>query len=498
MSYLLNIAYLAILTLASPWLLYAAIFKGKYREGFAEKFLGRVPRRRSLGFHPGQSSPHARDGIPGYRPCIWLHAVSVGEVNLLAMLLGEIEGRRPDVECVISTTTMTGYALAKKKHAPRTVFYCPLDFSWAVKSALRRIRPDVLLLAELELWPNLIRMAKTQGVRVAVVNGRLSEKSFRGYSRIRTLVRSILEQIDVIAVQNDEYAGRFRALLGEKGSGVFFSDAENPLSSETPPSKKKTPDPVRVTGSLKFDGAQTDRQNPKTRELAALAGITDDDIVLLAGSTQEPEEGLALAAFAELKEEFPQLRLVLVPRHPDRFDEVAAMLDRSGLLWQRRSTLVGTGSLACTSDSRSESASPGTGWPPVPTGARILLVDTIGELGAWWGTAQIAYVGGSMGSRGGQNMIEPAAYGAVVAFGPNTWNFRDIVQMLLAADAAVVVADGGELTEFVRQCLQDPSRASELGEAARALVAGQLGATARTIDLVEPLLPRADLERRAA
>ncbi len=129
---------------------------------------------------------------------------------------------------------------------------------------------------------------------------------------------------------------------------------------------------------------------------------------------------------------------------------------------------------------------------------KVLLIDTIGELGAWWGMAQIAYVGGSMGSRGGQNMIEPAAYGAAVAFGPNTWNFRDIVQMLLGADAAVVVADGRELTKFVRLCLEEPSRADELGEAARALVAGQLGATARTIDLVEPLLPSRTQQRNAA
>ncbi len=224
MSYLLNIAYLAILTLASPWLLYAAIVKGKYREGFAEKLLGRVPERT------------------GDRPCIWLHAVSVGEVNLLATLLGEIERRRPDVQCVISTTTMTGYALAKKKYAPRTVFYCPLDFTWAVTGALRRIRPDVLLLAELELWPNLIRTAKARGVRVAVVNGRLSENSFRGYSRIRPLVRSILEKLDVIAVQNSEYGLRFRALL-KKGSGVFFPMAESRTKEDSWHRKKRLPTP---------------------------------------------------------------------------------------------------------------------------------------------------------------------------------------------------------------------------------------------------------------
>ena len=161
--YLLNLFYLLLILVAAPWLAYTAIRKGKYREGYAAKLLGRVPRRASKN------------------PCIWLHAVSVGEVNLLAPLIREIERHRPDWECVISTTTMTGMALARKKYAPHTVFYCPLDFSWAAAAAMRRIRPDLLVLAELELWPNLIRAARRFGARVAVINGRLSEHSFRGY-----------------------------------------------------------------------------------------------------------------------------------------------------------------------------------------------------------------------------------------------------------------------------------------------------------------------------
>ena len=488
MSWILNIVYAAVIVIAFPWLLHAAIFKGKYREGFAAKFLGNVPKRK------------------GNRPCIWLHAVSVGEVNLLATLIDEIELRRPDVESVVSTTTMTGYALAKKKYAPRMVFYCPLDFSWAVDAAMKRIRPDVLLLAELELWPNLIRAARKSGAKVAVVNGRLSEKSFRGYTRVAPLVRRILSQLDLIAVQNEEYAERFGSLLSKREGEA----PAEPLSGKRGPApqERRPPGIICVTGSLKFDGAKTDRNNPKTCELAALAGITDDDIVFLAGSTQAPEEELALESFKLLTDKHPELRLILVPRHPDRFDEVAALLDQSGLPWQRRSQLVGTGSLPVP-ESRQDIASSrtkqdtryqpqGTGWQPGPTGARILLVDTIGELGAWWGTARIAYVGGSMGSRGGQNMIEPAAYGAAVSFGPNTWNFRDIVQLVLGADAAIVVNDGEELTEFVRRCLEDPNWAKDLGQAAQNLVSTQLGATKRTIDAVEPLLPPSASVRVAA
>ena len=346
-----------------------------------------------------------------------------------------------------STTSRSGYELAHKKYADLTVFYCPLDFSWAVRTAMRRIRPTLLVLAELELWPNLILAAKGQGARIAIINGRMSDHSFPGYRRFRLLIGHLLGQIDLIAAQNDESAERFRDL-------------------GAPPER------VHVTGSLKYDGAQTDRNNPRTRTLHELAGFADDDIVFLAGSTQEPEEQIALDIYGRLATRHPRLRLVLVPRHPERFDAVAKLLDASKLSWHRRSQLT----------TRSSLLSP------------ILLVDTIGELGAWWGTAQIAFVGGSFGNRGGQNMIEPAAYGAAVSFGPNTWNFRDVATALLAADAAIVVHDASELEAFVRRALEEPAWASALGERAQTFVRSQLGATGRTLALVEALLPPAEAE----
>jgi len=421
--YLLNLAYLLLILLALPWLVWQAICKGKYREGYAAKFLGLVPRRDSQN------------------TCVWLHAVSVGEVNLLRPLIRHIERHRPDWECVVSTTTMTGMALAKKKYPELAVFYCPLDFSWAAKAAVRRIRPDVLVLAELELWPNLVRAARLFGARVAVINGRLSEHSFRGYRRIRPLVAPLLRKIDVVAAQDETYAERFRRLGAPAAA-------------------------VRVTGSMKYDGAQTDRNNPLTRQLRRLAGFHDDDIVFLAGSTQEPEEAAALDVFRQLSKAWPKLRLVLVPRHPDRFDSVGRLLDQSGTAWQRRTEL----------DNHS----------PNPA-ARALLVDAVGELGAWWGTARIAFVGGSLGNRGGQNMIEPAAYGAAVSFGPNTRNFRDIVAAMLGRNAAVVVADADQLRQFVERCLRQPDYAAALGDRAKSLVLEQLGATERTFRLLTAL-----------
>jgi 3-deoxy-D-manno-octulosonic-acid transferase len=424
-SYLLNLIYALLLLLLSPLIAYAAWRKGKYREGFADKFLGSAPVRDGRG------------------RCVWLHAVSVGEVNVLAPLVAGLQARFPDCQCFVSTTTKTGYDLARRRYAELPVFYCPLDFSWAVRRAIRRVRPDVLVLAELELWPNLIRAAGEQGARVAVINGRLSDNSFRGYRRIRSLVASVLRRLDLVAAQNETYADRFRA-LGARA------------------------DAVHNTGSLKYDGAQTDRDNPQTQSLAQAAGFHRDDIVFLAGSTGSPEERLALAAFLALAPSHPRLRLVLVPRHPDRFDEVAAMLRDRQVTFQRRSELDHDG------------ANPAD---------RVLLVDAIGELGGWWGTAHIALVGGSLTGRGGQNMIEPAAYGAAVSFGPNTWNFREIVAALLAADGAEVIHNGDELTAFVRRCLTDPVYAARLGSAAQALVRSQLGATDRTLDLLAALLP---------
>ncbi|NLX55331.1 MAG: 3-deoxy-D-manno-octulosonic acid transferase [Planctomycetaceae bacterium] len=423
MPYLLNVVYLILILCFSPYLAYAAVRYGKYRDGWGPKCFGLVPRRA------------------GNRPCLWLHAVSVGEVNLLQPILSQLGQEHPAWECVISTTTRTGLALARKKYAGCQVFYCPLDFTWSVRHAILRIRPSMLVLAELELWPNLIRAARQHGARVAIVNARLSDKSYRGYRRIRPLTRRILEQVDLIAAQDETYAARFRALGAPAAA-------------------------VHVTGSIKFDGAQTERDNPATLRLREVWRLPPDAFILLAGSTQEPEERMAISALRAILPQYPDARLIVVPRHPERFEEVARLLDQSGLAWQRRS--------------RCEEAGGET--------THILLVDVVGELGAWWGIADVGFVGGSMGRRGGQNMIEPAGYGVAVCFGPNTWNFRDVVQQLLQREAAVVVQDEPELIAFVRRCLDDPAYARELGTRARSLVLEQQGATRRTINLLAPLV----------
>ncbi|MGC4007287.1 MAG: glycosyltransferase N-terminal domain-containing protein [Pirellulales bacterium] len=370
---------------------------------------GKTPRRLAPKFLGDVASPASSPQPPVPCPLVWFHAVSVGEVNLLAPLLAAVERDRPSWQAYLTVGTVAGYELAVKKYPRTTVSYAPLDFSWAVRRALRIIRPDLLVLVELELWPNLIELTHRAGVPIAVINGRLSETSFRGYLRIRPLVRGSLTRLDRISAQTEDYAERFRAL----GAAV---------------------ERVVVTGSLKFDGAALRSKRTGHRALARTLRLARRNAGLLGRQHRRAEEALAIETWNELRGEFPNLKLVVVPRHPERFAEVARLLTEAAVPFVTRSA------------SRDDA--------PHATSYDAVLVDVIGELNAWWGLSTIGFVGGSLNDRGGQNMIEPAAYGVATCFGPNTRNFRDVVALLLAADATVVVADGPALTAFVRRCLR--------------------------------------------
>ena len=371
------------------------------------------------------------------------------------MLVARLEAAIPGVRCVISTTTQTGMEIALKRFENHTVFYFPLDFSWAVKNALKRIQPTAVVLAELEVWPNFTYYARRAGVKILVANGRISDKSFPAYRRGKWILQSAFRRIDAVISQSESVSQRFIELGVEANR-------------------------VHTVGSIKFDGAKTDRNSPAVTAVKNLtgrnadgfywSGLNDNEIVFLAGSTQEPEEEMALDVFESLQSAFPTLRLILVPRHPERFEDVAQMLAKRQVPFIRRTELNGA-------DSFSEKDS---GLPQ----AKILLVNAMGELGAWWGTAQIAFVGGSMGSRGGQNMLEPAAYGAAVSFGPNTGNFRDIVAILLQSSAAKVVHNTEELREFVQTLLTQAELREEMGNRARNVVLSQQGAADKTIEII--------------
>ena len=429
MPCLLNLIYATLLAVCSPFLVYRSLKTGRYREGWREKFLGQAPHRI------------------GDRPCVWLHAVSVGEVLLLRTVISEVQRRRPGWDVVISTTTRTGLSVARRTFPDLVTFYAPLDFSWSVQQAVARVRPTVLALVELELWPNLVWSAKKAGARVVIINGRLSSQSHKGYRKIRKPLGPTLRRIDAVAAQTGEYASRFVDL------GI-------------PESR------VRVTGSVKFDGLETNRANPKTLAIRRAMGLAPSDLIFVAGSTMEGEEAAALAAYRQARRFYPNLRLVLVPRHAERFDQVASWLTSQGERVVRRSDER----LVSVPFDRSQSNP-------------VFLVDTLGELGSVWGLADVAFVGGSLlPGRGGQNMLEPAAFGASVIFGVHTANFREVVEQLRDCGGVREVADAAGLADALLQDLHDPESATRRGLAARSYVLAQDGASGRTFAEIDRLV----------
>ena len=430
MPLVLDALYLLALVVLSPWLAWRAAATGRYRRDLAAKHLGRV------------RVPEA-DG----KPVVWFHGVSVGEVHLLVTLVAAFRQRHPDWHVVVSSTTDTGLAEARARFADCVVLPYPFDFSWAVGAALDAVKPSLVVLAESELWPNFLRAAAQRRIPVAVVNARMSPRSFARLRRLAGAARALLfRRVAAFGVQSEDYADRLRRLGAD-------------------------PARVTVTGSVKYDGATGDRDTPKARELRRVLGLAGtlpaSPLIWVAGSTHAPEEAIVLDVFARLRVRLPHLRLILVPRHPDRFAEVAALAERSGLPFARRSQIAES-------------------LPEMPA---VVLLDTVGELGAAWGLADVGYTGGSLdGKRGGQSMIEPAGYGVPTVFGPHVWNFRDAARRLVEAGGAVTVKDAAELERELAKLLTDVGLRERMGSAARDLVRQQQGATQRTLDVLDRLL----------
>ncbi len=454
-----NLLYLIGLIAVSPLVLYRILRHGRYRRGLAEKLLGVSSERSAALYRAAAQATTARprllniESVNDYR-CIWMHAVSVGEVNLLPKIVQQIQQQLPEARIVISSSTDTGYDLACKHFGEQRVFFCPLDFSWAVRRTLRTLRPKLIVLSELELWPNLIRLAHESDCPVVVINGRLSERSSNRYQRFASLTRAIFEKLSWVGCQDSTCRDRFIAC------GV-------------------APERLTVTGSMKFDNTIISRDDADVLKRVHWAGIDPWHRVWVVGSTQPGEDEMALDLYCRIRVDFPDLRLVLVPRHPERFDSVAAEIACRGLVPHRRS---------------SDKSLDSTTWD----GQRVILVDTIGELLHWWGVAHIATVGGSFGNRGGQNMLEPAGFGAAISFGPNTNNFADIANRLLETGGAVRVQNSTELEVFVRRCLSDASLVDQLGQAAQDIVRQHRGATTRTLNELLQWLPATPTHSRAA
>ncbi len=424
--YSLLLAAVAVLSL--PWWAVQMLRLGKYRAGFAER-LGFVPQRLK-GAKPGS---------------IWVHAVSVGEVLAVSRLITELQSAYPEVEIFISTTTATGQRLARERFGDDHCFFMPLDLGFAVRAYLNALRPRMLLLAETEFWPNLLHLARKQGTAVAIVNARISDRSFPRYRRFRWFFRRVLSNVDLFLTQTAADGERLRAIGA--------------------PTER-----VRVSGNLKFDI----RPHSETKLVDELRSvIAKDTPVIVCGSTAEGEEEVLLQAFQQLQRQFPAIVMVLAPRHPERFAKVADLIASRGIFCIRRSA-----------------------WKPAtPLSGSVFLLDSVGELASIYGLADIAFVGGSLVSTGGHNILEPAQYGAAIIVGPHTFNFREIVSIFTAGNA-LRAATADTFTIQLLELLQNGEQRRQLGQHAKELFAQHAGATARTLQALRPLLQQRPPENR--
>jgi 3-deoxy-D-manno-octulosonic-acid transferase len=425
--YLIYSALLAAGLLVSlPYWLLQSLRHGKYRAGLGER-LGRIPRR--LVAEPT-------------RPAIWIHAVSVGEVLAISGLAAELTKRFSQYRVVISTTTDTGQKLARTRFGAENVFYFPLDFAFAIRPYLQLLQPELIVIAETEFWPNFLRLAHASGARVAVVNARISDRSLPGYQRSRRLLAGVLRQVDLFLTQTSEDARR----LAEIGA----------------PAER-----IQVTGNLKFD-VPSPLAASIVASLRAAFLRSNSGPVIVCGSTVDGEEPLLLQAFENILASHPRAVMILAPRHPERFVEVAELLEKLGIQFWRRSL-----------------------WSGDSIVSGVLLIDTIGELAALYAVADVAFVGGSLVPRGGHNIIEPAQHGVPIVVGNHTENFRDIVGLFQSRDAVRVVGPA-ELPLVLMELISNPAERAELGRRGAEALRAQMGATRRTLQALEKLLAPAD------
>jgi 3-deoxy-D-manno-octulosonic-acid transferase len=434
MGLVLDFAYLVACVVLSPWILY------RFAAG---------PARRELAMRFGAGLGAPLEGS------IWLHGSSAGEVSLLKPLIALLERDQPEVPLVITAFTSTGLAAARKLYARHRVMPLPFDLSFVVRRYLNRLDPRLVVIVESEFWPNLIRCARRHGASVAVVNGKMSAKSFRTHVRFGLIPR-VLREIDLLAVQTEEHAERLRAL------GVA---AER----------------MRVTGNMKYDltqppaarGAGPSTSDAARLELRRELGFAPDDVVIIGGSLHEREDEALLEAYARARAANGSAALIIVPRYPKDAPDVERRARERGFAATLKSALAGAARRAPGRDG-------------------VLIVDTVGELGRLYGAADLAFVGGSLffrgANKGGHNLMEPAILAVPVLFGPYNFSFKETVDDLLAADAGVLVRDERELASAIDELVRDERRRRELGARAQQVVRAGQGATARNYELLLKLL----------
>jgi len=406
------------------------LLTGKYRKGLGQR----------LGFRLPEAIAHLQGS-----PRLWIHAVSVGEVTAAAPIIASLRESLPGATIVLSTTTETGQAMARRivTGADACIYY-PLDLPFAVRRVITAVRPDVFVLTETELWPNFIKSCQTRKIKIVMANGRLSPRSFRRYARTRFFWRGILSALDAVGAISERDAERFR-LIG------------------LPPGR------LSVTGNTKYDSLAARASAVLEEEMRGRLAMGREERVLVAGSTHAGEEEIVLALYGELLPIFPDLKLIIVPRHVERAALVHALVREKGFA----DCLLLT-EIAADKRRRHE---------------RVIIVDVIGELFPIYSLATVVFCGGSLVPKGGQNILEAAAWGKVIFYGPFMDDFQEERSLLEEAGAGVTVRDREELQAGVLKMLADPEDLARRGEAGRRLVAANRGAAGRNAALIMGLLP---------
>jgi len=417
-------ALLMVLVFGLPYWLLMMATNGKYREGLSER----------LGFVPGR----LREGDS--RKTIWVHAVSVGEVLAASRLVNELSACAPQYRVLLSTTTQTGQRLARERTGSNHTFYFPLDFPWIVRRYLRALDPVLLVLVETEFWPNLLTTCRRSSIPVAVVNGRISDRSLPRYLRLRAIWKKILSGVSIVMAQSEEDAKRLKAIGAPSGR-------------------------VSFAGNLKFDVRSAEPAAITTMLREKLAPGTR---VLVCGSTLDGEEEILLDGFQQLLKIFPDCVMILAPRHPERFARVAGLLKNRKERFVRRSNWM----------KRPAKIKPGT----------VILLDSIGELASVYALASVAFVGGSLVPGGGHNPLEPAQFAVPVVMGSHYANFRAIIDTLLQAEG-LKLATKETLVPMIENLLTDVDAANALGVRALEVFHHQSGATGRAVTALLGLLP---------
>lgn len=400
------------------------LFKRKFHYDFSSR-LGVLPKVLELN-----------------RP-IWIHAVSVGEAMAIRGILDGLRLTFPEKRFVISTVTPTGNKVVKGIAGPNDfITYLPLDFSFIVKKVIDKINPALFIIAETEIWPNLISYLNKKHIPIAIVNARVSDSSFKGYLAIKYLLKPVLSKVNLFCAQTERDSARFLRL------GV-------------------NPESLHVTGNLKFDlKAELKKED---LGLKRKLGLKPENKLLVAGSTHREEEAMVLNAYKELLSEFNGLRLLIAPRHPERASEIADLVVSSGFKPLRISKL------AQVDDNPKQENS-------------VFILDTVGDLVAFYALADIVFVGGSLVNKGGHNILEPAALGKPVLFGPHMFNFKDITDLFLKNNACIMVIDQAQLKNGIRDLLVIPEKRQALGEKGLSLTLRNQGATKRTLEYLKGLL----------